>query len=435
MSNYELVLLKNVHDPRTKEIDHYIELGGYAAARKVLKESTPADVIETTKATGLRGRGGAGFPTGLKWSFVPKNTGKPTYLCCNADESEPGTCKDRVIMERDPHQLIEGMIIAAYAVDCHLAFIYIRGEFTLGYRVLDQALQEARAKGFLGTKIFGSAFDFEIVLHSGAGAYICGEETGLLESLEGKRGHPRQKPPFPAVSGLYACPTVVNNVETLANLPHIFNRGVDWFKSMGSDEKNAGPKLYCVSGHVNKPSVVEREVGIPLPELIEVCGGVRTGRKLKGVIPGGSSAPILTADEIDVRMDFDSLAKKGTMLGSAGCMVVDDSTCIVKLAWRTARFYAEETCGQCTQCREGTWWMDQVLHRIEHGHGKMQDLNMILDMCTNMKGVTICVLSDACAMPVEAMINKYREEFEYHITEKRCLVTALGPAAEAPALR
>jgi NADH-quinone oxidoreductase subunit F len=423
MSNYELVLLKNVHDPRTKEIDHYIELGGYAAARKVLKESTPADVIETTKATGLRGRGGAGFPTGLKWSFVPKNTGKPTYLCCNADESEPGTCKDRVIMERDPHQLIEGMIIAAYAVDCHLAFIYIRGEFTLGYRVLDQALQEARAKGFLGTKIFGSAFDFEIVLHSGAGAYICGEETGLLESLEGKRGHPRQKPPFPAVSGLYACPTVVNNVETLANLPHIFNRGVDWFKSMGSDEKNAGPKLYCVSGHVNKPSVVEREVGIPLPELIEVCGGVRTGRKLKGVIPGGSSAPILTADEIDVRMDFDSLAKKGTMLGSAGCMVVDDSTCIVKLAWRTARFYAEETCGQCTQCREGTWWMDQVLHRIEHGHGKMQDLNMILDMCTNMKGVTICVLSDACAMPVEAMINKYREEFEYHITEKRCLVS------------
>jgi NADH-quinone oxidoreductase subunit F len=305
----------------------------------------------------------------------------------------------------------------------------------LAYRVLDQALQEARAKGFLGTKIFGSAFDFEIVLHSGAGAYNCGEETGLLESLEGKRGHPRQKPPFPAVSGLYACPTVVNNVETLANLPHIFNRGVDWFKSMGSDEKNAGPKLYCVSGHVNRPSVVEREVGIPLPELIEVCGGVRTGRKLKGVIPGGSSAPILTADEIDVRMDFDSLAKKGTMLGSAGCMVVDDSTCIVKLAWRTARFYAEETCGQCTQCREGTWWMDQVLHRIEHGHGKMQDLNMILDMCTNMKGVTICVLSDACAMPVEAMINKYREEFEYHITEKSCLVTASGPGAAAPGLR
>jgi NADH-quinone oxidoreductase subunit F len=347
----------------------------------------------------------------MKWSFVPKNTGKPTYLCCNADESEPGTCKDRVILERDPHQLIEGMIIASYAVDCHLAFVYIRGEFTLRYRVMEAALEEARAKGFLGRGILGSTFDLDIILHSGAGAYICGEETGLLESLEGKRGHPRQKPPFPAVHGLYGCPTVVNNVETLANLPHIFSRGVDWYRSIGSDEKNTGPKLYCVSGHVKKPAVVERELGIPLPELIhDVCGGMRNGNKLKGVIPGGSSVPILKADEIDVRMDFDSLAKKGTLLGSAGCMVIDETACIVKLAWRTARFYAEETCGQCTQCREGTWWMDQVLHRIEHGKGKMQDLDMILDMCTNMKGVTICVLSDACAMPVEAMIKKFREE-------------------------
>jgi NADH-quinone oxidoreductase subunit F len=422
MSSYELVLFKNIHDPKAKEIDRYVELGGYAAARKVVTGMTPAEVIDMTKASGLRGRGGAGFPTGMKWSFVPKNTGKPTYLCCNADESEPGTCKDRVIIERDPHQLIEGMIIAAYAVDCHLAFIYIRGEFLHGYRVLARALDEARAKGFLGTRIFGSVYDLEIVLHSGAGAYICGEETGLLESLEGKRGHPRQKPPFPAVQGLYACPTVVNNVETLANLPHLFNRGVDWYKSIGSNEKNTGPKLYCVSGHVNKPAVVERELGIPLPELIELCGGMKDGRPLKGVIPGGSSVPILKADEINVRMDFDSLAAKGTLLGSAGCMVLDDTVCMVRLAYRTARFYAEETCGQCTQCREGTWWMEQVLHRIEHGHGRMQDLNMILDMCSNMKGVTICVLSDACAMPVEAMINKYREEFEYHITEKRCMV-------------
>ena len=437
MSNYEPVLLKYVHDPRTREIDRYMELGGYAAARRVLKELTPAEVIETTKATGLRGRGGAGFPTGMKWSFVPKNTGKPTYLCCNADESEPGTCKDRVILERDPHQLIEGMIIASYAVDCHLAFIYIRGEFTLGYRVMEAALEEARARGMLGRGIQGSSFDLEIILHSGAGAYICGEETGLLESLEGKRGHPRQKPPFPAVSGLYGCPTVVNNVETLANLPHIFNRGVDWYKSIGSDEKNTGPKLYCVSGHVNKPAVIERELGIPLPELIyDVCGGIRNGNKLKGVIPGGSSVPILTPNEIDVRMDFDSLAKKGTLLGSAGCMVIDETACIVRLAWRTARFYAEETCGQCTQCREGTWWMDQVLHRIEHGHGKMQDLDMILDMCSNMKGVTICVLSDACAMPVEAMIKKFRSEFEYHITEKRCMVGAVtSPAVAESALR
>jgi NADH-quinone oxidoreductase subunit F len=437
MSNYEPVLLKHIHDPRTREISRYIELGGYEAARKVLSEKAPADVIEMTKASGLRGRGGAGFPTGMKWSFVPKNTGKPTYLCCNADESEPGTCKDRVILERDPHQLIEGMIIASYAVDCHLAFIYIRGEFTLGYRVMEAALEEAKAKGFLGRRILGSNFDLDIILHSGAGAYICGEETGLLESLEGKRGHPRQKPPFPAVSGLYGCPTVVNNVETLANLPHIFSRGVDWYKSIGSDEKNTGPKLYCVSGHVSKPAVVERELGIPLPELIyDVCGGVRNGNKLKGVIPGGSSVPILKADEIDVRMDFDSLAKKGTLLGSAGCMVIDETACIVKLAWRTARFYAEETCGQCTQCREGTWWMDQVLHRIEHGRGKMQDLDMILDMCTNMKGVTICVLSDACAMPVEAMIKKFREEFEFHITEKRCMVSPVtSPVVAGSALR
>jgi len=330
-----------------------------------------------------------------------------------------------VIIERDPHQLIEGIIIAAYAVDCHLAFIYIRGEFSLGYRILDKALQEAHRRGFLGRKIFGSAYDLEIILHSGAGAYICGEETGLIESLEGKRGHPRQKPPFPAVQGVYGCPTVVNNVETLANLPHIFNRGVEWFKSIGSNEKNTGPKLYCVSGQVNKPAVVERELGIPLMELInDVCGGVRNGNKLKGIIPGGSSVPILRPEECDVRMDFDSLAAKGTLLGSCGVIVIDETACMVRLALRTARFYAEETCGQCTQCREGTWWMEQVLHRIEYGHGKPEDLRMILDMCSNMKGVTICVLSDACAMPVEAMINKYREEFEYHIMEKRCMVSA-----------
>ncbi len=383
---YELVLFKNIDDPRVKEIDRYMELGGYRAAEKV--------------------------------------TGKPVYLCCNADESEPGTCKDRVIMERDPHQLIEGIVIAAYAVDCHLAFIYIRGEFSLGYRVLDRALDEARARGFLGRKIFGSSFDLDIILHSGAGAYICGEETGLIESLEGKRGHPRQKPPFPAVQGLYGCPTVVNNVETLANLPHIFNRGVEWFKSIGSNEKNTGPKLYCVSGNVERPAVIERELGVPLMELIDMCGGIRNGNRLKGVIPGGSSVPILRPEECEVRMDFESLAAKGTLLGSCGMMVIDETACMVRLALRTARFYAEETCGQCTQCREGTWWMEQVLHRIEHGHGKMQDLQMILDMCSNMKGVTICVLSDACAMPIEAMIHKYREEFEYHITEKRCMVPA-----------
>lgn len=420
---YEKVLFKHIDDPRMIEIDRYLEVGGYEAARKVLKQFTPAEVIDMTKASGLRGRGGAGFPTGLKWSFVPRNTGKPIYLCCNADESEPGTCKDRVIMEQDPHQLIEGMIISAYAIESHLAFIYIRGEFGYGIRVLEKAVADARAKGFLGTGIFGSSYDLEIIVHSGAGAYICGEETGLIESLEGKRGHPRQKPPFPAVQGLYGCPTVVNNVETLANLPHIVNRGVNWFKGIGPNEKNTGPKLYCMSGHLVRPAVIEREMGVPLKELIyDECGGIPGGRKVKGVIPGGSSVPILTGDEIDVNMDFDSLAAKGTMLGSAGIIVMDETTCMVRMALRTARFYAEESCGQCSQCREGTWWMEQVLHRIEHGHGTMADLKMIEDMCSNMKGVTICVLSDACAMPVEAMIRKYRAEFEYHITEKKCMV-------------
>ena len=420
---YEPVLFQRIDDPRAVQIARYIETRGYQGIRKVLAEYTPDEVIEFTKQSGLRGRGGAGFPTGMKWGFVPQDTGKPVYLCCNADESEPGTCKDRVIIEQDPHQLLEGIMIAAYAVRCNLAFIYIRGEFAKGFRVLERSVEEARAKGFLGTGIFGSGFDLDIVVHSGAGAYICGEETGLLESLEGKRGHPRQKPPFPAIKGLYGCPTVVNNVETLANLPHIFVRGLEWFQNIGNPPKNTGPKLYCVSGHVNKPAVIEREMGVPLKELIyDVCGGVRDGNELKGVIPGGSSSPILKADEIDVSMDFDSLADKDTMLGSAGVIVLDETTCIVRLAMRTARFYAEESCGQCTQCREGTWWLEQVLHRIEHGRGTMADLDMIQDMCGHMRGVTICVLADACAMPVEAMTRKFRDEFEYHITEKQCMV-------------
>jgi NADH-quinone oxidoreductase subunit F len=420
---YERVLFQRIDDPKAIEVDRYVETGGYEGIRKVLADFTPDEVIEFTKQSGLRGRGGAGFPTGMKWGFVPQDTGKPVYLCCNADESEPGTCKDRVIIEQDPHQLLEGIMISAYAVRCNLAFIYIRGEFLNGIRVLERAVKEARAKGFLGDGIFGSSFKLEIVVHSGAGAYICGEETGLLESLEGKRGHPRQKPPFPAVEGLYGCPTVVNNVETLANLPHIFMRGVEWFQGIGNPPKNTGPKLYCLSGHVEKPAVIERELGLPLKELIyDIGGGIRNGNALKGVIPGGSSVPILKPDEIDVNMDFDSLAAKGTMLGSAGVMVLDETTCIVRLAMRTARFYAEESCGQCTQCREGTWWMEQVLHRIEHGNGSMADLDMIEDMCGHMKGVTICVLSDACAMPVEAMLKKFREEFEYHVTEKRCMV-------------
>ena len=432
---YERILLRNAGDPQVLEIDGYLRLGGYQAIRRVLAEYTPQEVIEYTKESGLRGRGGAGFPTGMKWSFVPQDTGKPVYLCCNADESEPGTCKDRVIIEQDPHQLVEGIMIAAYAVGCHLAFIYIRGEFAYGARLLEGAVAEARAKGFLGSGIFGSSFDLDVIVHSGAGAYICGEETGLLESLEGKRGNPRQKPPFPAVEGLYGCPTVVNNVETLANLPHLFLRGCEWFQSIGTPPKNAGPKLYCVSGHVRKPAVVERELGVPLPELIyDICGGIREGHELKGVIPGGSSVPILRPEEIEVNMDFDSLAARGTLLGSAGVIVLDETACIVRLAMRTARFYAEESCGQCTQCREGTWWMEQVLHRIEHGHGTLDDLMVIEDMCGHMKGVTICVLSDACAMPVEAMLGKYRDEFEFHVREKRCMAASHAHAGSRPPL-
>jgi len=417
-------IFKNLYGRHDWGLEGARARGAWDGTKAILEKGRDA-IIAEVKASGLRGRGGAGFPTGLKWSFMPKQVGeRPHYLVVNADESEPGTCKDREIMRHDPHLLVEGCLIASFAMGAHACYIYVRGEFIRERERLEAAVDQAYEARLIG-KNNVNGWDFDIYVHHGAGAYICGEETGLIESLEGKRGHPRQKPPFPAVQGLYGCPTVVNNVETLANLPHIFNRGADWFKSIGSNEKNTGPKLYCVSGHINKPAVVERELGIPLMELVnDVCGGIRNGNKLKGIIPGGSSVPILRPEECDVRMDFDSLAAKGTLLGSCGVMVLDETACIVRLALRTARFYAEETCGQCTQCREGTWWMEQVLHRIEHGQGKMEDLRMILDMCSNMKGVTICVLSDACAMPVEAMINKYREEFEYHIAEKRCMVTA-----------
>jgi NADH-quinone oxidoreductase subunit F len=418
------VLTRNMAVPGLEQIDVYASLGGYQALQKTLREHKPADVIEIVKKSGLRGRGGAGFPTGVKWGFVPKNTGKPIYLCVNADESEPGTFKDRLIIEKDPHQLLEGTIIAAYALDCHQAFIYIRGEFFDGARILEKAIAEAYAKGYIGKNILGSGYDLELVLHRGAGAYICGEETALLESLEGKRGQPRLKPPFPAVVGLYKCPTVVNNVETLANIPHIINNGAEWFAAIGV-ERNTGTRLYAVSGHVNRPGVVESPMTLTLGELIyDHCGGIRGGRKLKAVIPGGSSVPIFTADKVDVRMDYDSVAKAGSMLGSAGVVVMDETTCMVKAVRRITRFYAEESCGQCTQCREGTEWLYQILNRIEQGNGRQGELETLLDLCTNMKGRTICPLSDAAAMPVESYIKAFRAEFEAHITEKRCPLAA-----------
>ncbi len=416
------ILTKNIGVPDLTSIGVYESLGGYEGLRKALREYTPAQVVDLVKKSGLRGRGGAGFPTGMKWGFVPKSAGKPVYLCVNGDESEPGTFKDRVIIEKDPHQLIEGTIISAYALECRLAFIFLRGEFFHGAKVMEGALAEAYAKGYLGKNVLGTGYDLEIILHRGAGAYICGEETALLESIEGKRGHPRLKPPFPAVVGLYGCPTVINNVETLANVPHIINHGAEWFAAIGS-ERNTGTRLFGVSGHVVKPGVYEFPMGITLRELIyDHCGGIKGGRRLKAVVPGGSSVPVLTADQLDVRLDFDSVAKAGSMLGSAGVIVMDETTCMVKAVRRITRFYAEESCGQCTQCREGTEWLHQILTRIENGSGRPGELEILLDVCANMKGRTICPLSDAAAMPVESYVRKFYDEFAAHIQQQRCTV-------------
>jgi NADH-quinone oxidoreductase subunit F len=416
------ILTKNMHVENLQRIDVYESLGGYAALAKALREYKPEEITEIVKKSGLRGRGGAGFPTGMKWGFVPKGTGKPVYLCVNADESEPGTFKDRLIIEKDPHQLIEGIIISAYALDCHLAFIYIRGEFVYGSEVLKKAIEEAYAKGYLGKNILGSGLDLDLLVHRGAGAYICGEETALLESIEGRRGHPRLKPPFPAVVGLYDSPTVINNVETLANISHIVSNGPEWYAAIGV-ERNAGTRLFAVSGHVMKRGVYELPMGTPLRELIyQHCGGLRNGRKLKAIVPGGSSVPVLTADQVDVPLDFDSVAKAGSMLGSAGVIVMDDSTCMVKAALRISKFYAEESCGQCTQCREGTEWAHRILTRLENGAGRRGDLELLLDICANMKGKTICPLSDAAAMPIESYIQKFYDEFAAHIEEQRCVV-------------
>ena len=416
------ILTKNLHVADLKKIEVYESLGGYQGLAKSLRELKPAEIVDSVKKSGLRGRGGAGFPTGMKWGFVPKNLGKPIYLCVNSDESEPGTFKDRVIVEKDPHQLIEGIIISAYALDCHQAFIYIRGEFAYGANVLNQAIAEAYAKGYLGKNILGSGFDLDLMVHRGAGAYICGEETALLESIEGRRGHPRLKPPFPAVVGLYGAPTVINNVETLANIPHIINNGAEWYASIGVPG-NAGTRLFGVSGHVVNRGVYELPMGTSMRELIfEHCGGIRDGRKLKAIVPGGSSTPVLTADQVDVSLDFDSIAKAGSMLGSAGVIVMDDSTCMVKAALRISKFYAEESCGQCSQCREGTEWIHRILVRLESGSGQNGDLELLLDICANMKGKTICPLSDAAAMPIESYIQKFYDEFAEHIREQRCVV-------------
>ncbi|MFN0061596.1 MAG: NADH-quinone oxidoreductase subunit NuoF [Myxococcaceae bacterium] len=414
--------------PHSHTLAFYKEQGGYKALPKALAMA-PAQVTDEVKRSNLRGRGGAGFPTGMKWSFVPKDSPKPKYLAINADESEPGTFKDRYIMEYDPHRMLEGIAITAYALDAHVAYVYIRGEFRLQAERVNAAIKEAYAAGIFGKKVMGKDFALDVYVVRGAGAYICGEETALLESLEGKKGWPRLKPPFPAVVGLFGCPTVVNNVETLAAVPTIIDRGAAFFAGLGTD-KSGGTRLVCLSGSVHRPGVYEISLKTTVRELIfdDAYGrGLPNGRTVKAVIPGGSSAPVLAADEIDVALEFEALKAKQNMAGSGGVIVMDDATCMVRSLWRVARFYAEESCGQCTPCREGTPWQTRILRKIEEGRGESGDIDILLNVASSIApyppiglGNTICALGDAAALPTHSFVRKFRTEFEAHISEHRC---------------
>lgn len=416
----EKFLLRNIGVPDSHRIDTYLAQGGYRSLARVLKEMKPAELIDLVKRSGLRGRGGAGFPAGMKWSFVPKDS-YPRYLVCNADEGEPGTCKDRVLMEGDPHAVIEGVAIACYAIEAHVGFIYVRGEFALSAERLEAAIAEAKAHGYLGQNILGSGYDLEVVVHCGAGAYICGEETALLTSLEGERGNPRLKPPFPATEGLYRKPTVINNVETLANLPLIIQRGPEWYTSMGT-EKSPGVKLFALSGQVKRPGIYELPLGTPLRTLIEECGGgTLDDRPVKAIIPGGSSSPTLPAAQIDVTMDYEAIAAAGSMLGSGAVIVITEGTCIVSVVRRLAEFYAHEDCGQCVPGREGIAWMAKILERIEAGHGREEDLALLLDICDGLSGRSLCPLGDAAVGPVRSSIKHFREEYLAHIHTGQCV--------------
>lgn len=407
----EKILSAHFRGPGKFLLDDYQRAGGYGALRRALREMAPQQVLAWVKESGLRGRGGAGFPTGSKWGFVPRGTKQPIYLVCNADESEPGTCKDIVLLEQNPHLMLEGMLLAAYALQAHAAFLYLRGEFPFADVLLRGELEKMRREKLLGRNILGSDFHLEILITRGAGAYICGEETSQLESLEGKRGYPRNKPPFPAVAGLFRCPTVVNNVETLANLPFILERGPQAYRQLGT-AKSPGTRLFSVSGRVERPGVYELPHGFPLRALIgDVCGGVSGGRPLKAVIPGGSSVPVLAAHECDISLDFEAVAAAGSMLGSAGVIVLDETVDMVEALANLARFYAHESCGQCTQCREGTKWMLQILEEILAGRGKAADLDLLLEIAAHIKGQTICPLGDAAAMPVDSFVRKFRPEF------------------------
>jgi NADH-quinone oxidoreductase subunit F len=413
--DYEPVLTQYVFTPNGHTLDHYLQhQRGYEGLKKALA-MTPEQVIEAVKASGLRGRGGAGFPTGLKWQFVDKKSPKPKYIVCNADESEPGTFKDHLLMERNPHLLIEGCLIGCYAIGSTVAYIYIRGEFFHMQPILEQAIEDARRAGYLGRNIQGSGFDCEVYIHRGAGAYEAGEETALLESLEGKRAQPRFKPPFPAVAGLWACPTAVNNVETLCNVPLIMTRGVEWFAALGP-EKNGGPKLFCVSGHVKRPGVFEAPMKVSLRELIfDYAGGMREGHTLKAVIPGGSSVPILMPDQIDIPASFDDIAKAGSLLGSAAIMVFDETTDMVWLAENLIHFYRHESCGKCTPCREGTDWLFRLLNRLLKGEGSSKDINLLQSVADNIAGKTLCAFGDAAAAPVQTTLKWFKSEYEAYV--------------------
>ncbi|MDY7041026.1 MAG: NADH-quinone oxidoreductase subunit NuoF [Chloroflexota bacterium] len=416
---FERILLRNVDVPNSEKIDTYLERGGYQALRRALREHTPDDLIEIVKASKLRGRGGAGFPAGLKWGFMPKDD-VTKYVCVNTDEGEPGTFKDRLLVERDPHQVIEGAIIASYAVGAHRAFVYIRGEFFMGIKRWIKAIDDAYAHGLLGKNILDSGFDLDLSVHRGAGAYICGEETAMLNSLEGKRGEPRLKPPYPAQVGLYGQPTLVHNVETLANVPHIVLNGPEWYTSIGT-EQSTGPKIFCVSGHVKRRGNFELSLGTPLREIIfEHAGGTRNGKKIKAVIPGGASTPVLTSEHLDVTMDFESLDKAGSMLGTGAIIVMDEDTCMVDVARRLTRFFVHESCGRCTPCRVGTLRMLEVLERIESGEGEEGDIDTLLSLCEGIPGHTFCPMGDAAVNPTLSGILRFREEYEYHIKHKRC---------------
>jgi NADH-quinone oxidoreductase subunit F len=425
----ELVVTKDINVPGIDSLEVYRQHDGYKALEKALREYQPDDLVEIVKQSGLRGRGGAGFPAGMKWSFLAKND-KPRYLCCNSDESEPGTFKDRVLMEKIPHRLVEGVLITSYACRVKTAFIYVRGELALAAQQVEKAVKEAYEAGLVGQNILGSDFSCDIIVHRGAGAYICGEESALMESLEGRRGYPRLKPPFPAVIGLYGGPTVINNCETLVTVPPIVLNGAAWYASFGT-EKSKGTRIYGLSGHVKKPGNYELPLGIPLRELLyseEYGGGILGDKKVKAVIPGGSSTFLLSADQLDTPMDYESVAAAGSMLGSGGVIVMNEDTCMVGAILRAVEFYRDESCGKCTPCREGTYWMVEVLERLEHGRGQVKDIDLLLDICDNISGKSFCPLGDAATSLVKSGIRLFRDEFKYHVEQGHCQV---GPGAKA----